>query len=110
MCSKDDEEWVHGPTKSKSKSSGNCIIHCTDASDNLVSLQSIDSWEVLLKAASIRQHEAVLKVASSLPEGVMPNIQYHRKCRSTFTMKKLLKNIKEKGKVSFHNFLVRHSA
>ena len=110
MSLKDDEEWVYGLTNSRSKSSGNCIIHCTDASDDLVSLQSIDSWEVLLKAATIRQHEAVLKVASSLPKDVMPDIKYHRKCRSIFTMKKLLKNIKEKGKVSFRNSLVRQSA
>ena len=72
-----DEEWVHGPSNSKSKPSGNCIIHCKDASDNLVSLQSVDSWEVLLKIAIICQHEALLKVASSLREEVIPDIKYH---------------------------------
>ena len=98
MSSK-DTEWVPGPVTIKSKSSGSCIIHCTDANDNLVSLQSIESWEVLLNAARIRKHEVVLNVASSLAEGVIPDIKYHRKCRSTFTMKKLLNNIKEKEKV-----------
>ena len=39
-----------------------------DTSDNLVGLYSVDFWEVLLKATTIRQHEAALKVASSLPE------------------------------------------
>ena len=43
MSSK-DEDWIHGPSNSKSKPSGNCIIHCTDASDNLLNLQSVDSW------------------------------------------------------------------
>ena len=42
MSSKDDE-WVHGASNSKFKASGNCIIHRADASDNLVSLQSVDS-------------------------------------------------------------------
>ena len=42
-------------------------MHCTDPIDNPVSLQSVDFWEVLLKSATIRQHESVLKVASSLP-------------------------------------------
>ena len=67
MSSK-DEEWVHGPSNSKSKPCGSCIIHCADASNNLVSSQSIDFWEVFLKSATIRQHEAVLKVAPSLSE------------------------------------------
>lgn len=108
MSSKDDEEWVHGLTKSKSAES--CIIHYTDASDDLVSLKSIDSWKVLLKAATIRQHESVLKIASSLPEGVMPDIKNHRNCRSIFTMKKFLNSIKEKRKVSLCNSHVTNSA
>ena len=96
-----DDKWVHGPSNSKFKASGNCIIHCTDASDNLVSLQSVDSWDILLELVTIRQHERVLKVASSWPEGAIPDIKFHRKCRSTFTIKKLLNNIKEKEKVNF---------
>ena len=95
MSSKDDD-CVLGPSSSKSKPSGNCIVHRTDAIDNLVSLQSTDSREVLLKAAIIRQHEAVLKVASSLPGGAIPDIKYYCKCRTTFAMRKLLNNIKEK--------------
>ena len=100
MSSK-DEDCVHGSLNSKSKPSGNCIIHCTDASDNLVSLHPVDSWEVLLKAVTICQHEALLRVASSLPEGAITNIRYHWTCRSIFTMKKRVNNIKEKEKVNF---------
>ena len=96
-----DEDWVHGPSNSKSNPSGNCIIHCTYASDNLVSLHAADSWEVLLKATTVRQHEALLKVASSLPEGAIPDKKDHWKCKSTFTMKKLLDNIKENEKINF---------
>ena len=73
-----DEEWNPGPSNSKSqtKSPGNCIIHCTDTNDHLVTLQPVDSWKVLLKAATIRQHEGVLKVVLSLPDGVIPDIKY----------------------------------
>ena len=94
--SSEDTDWVPGPSTVKTKTTSSCLIHCTDANDNLVSLQSIESWKVLLNAARIRKHEAVLKVASSVGEGVIPGIKYHRKCRSTFTMKKLLNNIKKK--------------
>ena len=72
-----DESWAYGPSNSKSKPSGNCTIHCTDASGNLVSLQSANSWKVLLKAGTICQHETVLKAALSLLEGVMPYIKCH---------------------------------
>ena len=95
------EEWVHDHSNSKSKPSGNCIIHCTNASDNLVSLQSFDSWKISLKAVTIRQHEAVLIVASALPEGVIPDIKYPQRRRSIFTIKKLLNIIKENEKVNF---------
>ena len=76
MSSK-DEDWVQGPSNSKSKPSENCIIHCKDASDNLVSLHSVGSWKVLLKTTTICEHEPVLKVASLLPEGAIPDIKYH---------------------------------
>ena len=74
-----DKYWVDYLWNAKSKPSGNCITHCTDASDNLVSLHSVDSWEVLLKATTIRQHKADLKVASFLHEGAIPDIKYQWK-------------------------------
>ena len=91
MSSEKDEEWVPGP-KLKGNNDG-CIIHHTNASDNLVSIQSMESWKTLLNAATIRHPQAVLNVASNLPGGVVPKIKYHQKCRSTFTMKKLLESI-----------------
>ena len=75
-----------------------CVIHCSDeASDNLVSPQNLDSWKSLLRAAEIRQHEPILELARDLPEGEIPPVQYHRKCRSIFTMKKLLDSITKRA-------------
>ena len=69
----------------------NCLIHCSnDDSDSLVTLNDLDSW----KTAEIRQHSTVLELANDLGEGEVPNIQYHRKCRSIFTTKKALDSIK----------------
>ena len=44
-----------------------CIIHCSDDNtDRLVSLQNIDSWRTLLRAAEIQQHVPVLELAKDL--------------------------------------------
>ena len=96
MSSEKNEEWVPGPKLKCNSTSDGCIIHCTDASDDLVGIQSMESWETSLNAATIRHRQTVLDVASNLLDGVVPNIKYHRKCRSAFTMKKLLESIKKK--------------
>ena len=86
------------PTLPKMRPSTNCIIHCSnDESDALVSPQDLDSRKTLLWAAEIRQHTDILDVAKTLEEGQIPQIEYHRKCRSIFTMKKLLDSISSKG-------------
>lgn len=77
-----------------------CIIHCSDDKDKLVSLQGADSWKTLLRAAQIRNHAPILEMVEDLPEGKIPTLYYHRKCRSIFTMKKLLDRILEKEKQS----------
>lgn len=77
-----------------------CIIHCSDDKDKLVSLQGVDSWKTLLRAAQIRNHAPILEMVEDLPEGKIPILYYHRKCRSIFTMKKLLDGILEKEKQS----------
>ncbi|XP_056156559.1 uncharacterized protein LOC130130771 [Lampris incognitus] len=79
---------------------GECIIHCSDDTDKLVSLQSVDSWRTLLRAAQIRNHAPVLKLAKDIPEGQTPAIYYHRKCRCIFTMKKILDGLLAKEKKS----------
>ncbi|KAG0727937.1 hypothetical protein GWK47_033565 [Chionoecetes opilio] len=70
-----------------------CIIHCSDDNENLISPQSVDSWKTLLRAAQIRRHEPILELAEDTPEGEIPALNYHRKCRSIFTMKKALDGI-----------------
>ena len=59
MSSEKDEEWVPGPKLKGNSTSDGCIIHWTHASDDLVSIQSIESWNTLLNSATIRHHQAV---------------------------------------------------
>ena len=72
-----------------------CIIHCSDGDtdSNLVSPQNLNSWKTLLRAAEIRQHLPILDLAKDLCEGEIPPVQYHRRCRSIFTLKKSLDSI-----------------
>ena len=75
-----------------------CIIHCTDESGELSALHDIQSWKSLLKAAEIRQCKPILDLVESLKDEEIPDICYHRKCRSIFTMKKDLERIsKDEG-------------
>ena len=75
-----------------------CIIHCTDESGELSALHDIQSWKSLLRAAEIRQYKPILDLVESLKDEEIPDICYHRKCRSIFTMKKDLERIsKDEG-------------
>ena len=80
MNSEKDEEWVSGPKLKGNSTSDLYIVHCTNASDDLASIPSMESWKTLLNAATIRYHQAVLDIVSNLPDGVASNIKYHRKC------------------------------
>jgi hypothetical protein len=71
-----------------------CVIHCSNSSDALVTLDSHASWKTLLNAAQIRNHEKILEVSRSVEPGGYPYLQYHRRCRSLFTMKRDLEKIK----------------
>lgn len=76
-----------------------CVIHyaaCDKEEEHLVSPKDISSWLALLEAAKVRNHQAVLDVAKTVEENHIPNIAYHRKCRSLFTMKRDLESIKRK--------------
>ena len=59
------------------------IIHCADKDfDSLVSPKDLDK---------IRKHALILDIAKELPEEKIPlTVQYHRKYRSIFTMKRIL--------------------
>ena len=76
-----------------------CVIHMTrsDDDDHLVSPQNYTSWLTLLEAAKVRNHEHIINVAEGLEGNEVPEIFYHRKCRSLFTMKRDLNILKRKA-------------
>ena len=80
-------------TKRLCKNTRNCIIHCTDDNTDLICPRDEESWQTLKNAAEIRNHQSLIEIAKNVSEGEIPEIYYHRKCRSVFTMKKLLDNM-----------------
>lgn len=78
-----------------------CILHKhsikIDKSEKLVELQNYESWLTLLEAAKVRNYAPVLELCTTLSGNEFPNIAYHRKCRSLFTMKKDLDSLKRKA-------------
>ena len=68
-------------------------IHCTKDSGDLSSVQDLQSWQTLVRAAEIRQYAPILDLAKTVVGEELPTITYHRKYRSTFTMKRDLDNI-----------------
>ena len=57
-----------------------CIIHCSDYESLLVSPKDLDSWKLLLREATIRNHTPLLDLAESTKEGEIPSVSYYRKC------------------------------
>ena len=86
-----DEDFLSPSKKERvdvcSQQSSKYVIHCSSDNGVLFAPSSIQSWQVLLEAAEIKHYKALLSVASSLEEDEVPDIKYHRKCRSIFTMK-----------------------
>ena len=82
----EEEEGISIPQK---RARMNCIIHCSDEEPDskLVSPKYFESWITLLRAAEIRNYDPILGMSKGLPEGEIPAVRYHRKCRSIFTMK-----------------------
>ena len=82
----------HSSAFPRKRTRTNCIIHYTDEDiDSLVSPKDLESWNILLGTDKIRKHALILDIAKELPEGkIPPTEQYHRKCRSIFTMKRIL--------------------
>lgn len=77
-----------------------CIICSQETIDNdshLVSPKTYDSWLTMLKAATIRKHNAIIDAAKQLNTGEVPETYYHRKCRSDFTLKRDLDTISKTG-------------
>ena len=75
-----------------------CMIHCTNSTDALVTLESMESLKTLLHAARIRNHQRILEASKDHDGKGIPFVQYHRNCWSVFTMKRDLEKI-EKSKV-----------
>ena len=77
------------------KTTHTCIIHTSDDDPHtgLTSPRDLDSWKTLLRAARLRQHQPLLKVAENLPDGDVPAVYYHLKCRKLFTMKRDLEKL-----------------
>ena len=67
-----------------------CLIHCSD--DDGVSPNSVESWRTLRRVEELRYHEDILGIQVSSPDEI-PEVYYHRKCRSIFTMKRDLEKI-----------------
>ena len=85
-----------------------CIIHCTDDQSPLTKLRGWQSWETLLKAAKVRGHAAILRLADEIPDGSFPSITYHRSCRQMFARgysKNIFQHYKIKHWSLFDKFL-----
>jgi len=65
-----------------------CIFECNDSDPQLNSPQDHASWERLLKAAEIRKHPGILKIAATARGTEIPHILYHKRCRSLFVRKR----------------------
>ena len=65
-----------------------CIICPTETDGHLITPQTHESWQTLLKAAEIRDYAPITDAAKQVQENEIPKVHYHRKCRSVFTMKR----------------------
>ena len=93
-----EEKNIDRKRSRSEQSSCECTIHCTDNDTELVTPKDEESWSTPVRAAAVRKHKPLLDIAETLNEGEIPSIYYHRKCRSVFTMKKLLETIsKQQG-------------
>ena len=62
-----------------------CILHSCKDTGELATSKGLDSWNTLLNAATIRNHEPILEIAQTLEEGELAKVTYHRQYRSVFT-------------------------
>ena len=72
-----------------------CLIHCSDNEAALITPNSaaVESWRTLRRAAQLRHNEDILGIRVNSPNEI-PEVYYHRKHRSIFTMKR---GFEEKG-------------
>lgn len=82
-----------------------CMIHYKSTklalSEQLIKPANFDSWLTLLEAAKVRNHDCILKLAELSPESMnVPEVWYHRQCRSLFTMKRDLETLKTRNEMT----------
>lgn len=67
---------------------GQCVIHShsyTEGAERFVKIQNFESWLTLLDAAKIRSYRHLTELENG---NIIPDISYHRYCRTRFTIKK----------------------
>ena len=74
-----------------------CAIHCANANDNLTALESLLTWEVMLKAAKIRFYAPDLNLVISELNGYPIGVKCHRKCYQSFTHKLHLERLSKQS-------------
>ena len=77
-----------------------CCIHYDSVKEaKLITLSQTDksSWETLLSAARIRNHENIIRIGRSLTDGEIPKLKYHKVCRSMFVLKRNLNKIQSES-------------
>ena len=72
-----------------------CIFECEDTDLELNSPQDRASWERLQKAAEIRKHATILRIAATARDDEIPQVLYHRGCRNQFVKKRDLDAIEK---------------
>nr|XP_032809208.1 HAUS augmin-like complex subunit 1 isoform X1 [Petromyzon marinus] len=77
----------------KARQDPQCIIHCSDDNTKLICPQTMESWQTLKRAGEVRKNTMILAITANFTEGQIPNVHYHRKCRSLFTLKRDLDKI-----------------
>ena len=82
-----------------------CIIHKESITTDgkLTSPIDLTSWKTLLKAAQIRNYQPLLDIAQNLEEDEVPEVLYHRQCRSLFTLKRDIDKILQTEKESIES-------
>ena len=74
------------------------MIYCTNSTDALVTLESMESWKKMLNAVCIRNYQRHLEPSQEDHGSKVPFRQLHRTCRSVFTMKRDLEKLQKSQK------------
>ena len=77
--------------------SNNCILHYNSIKDDnqVVHIKSLSTWNSILEAARLRNYERILIISKDVIEGAFPTIQYHKACKTRFTLKRDIDTLKQ---------------